>query len=186
MKDMDNIVGSVSAAGDDSRTAKLKRGALEEGKQFLGIFLYLAVVFGMFVLHEWLVLSKENIGYRFYGIAFINALILAKIFLLAEHFNFAEQFKNRPLFIPILYKSAAFTALLMVAYIIEESAMGLFHRESLRDAFPQVGNGSIESWFLIAVIMTVALSSFITYRELDRALGGSALRDLLLGRGPKS
>ena len=88
---MDNIVESASIAGGQSRTAKLTRGALEEGKQFLGIFLYLAVVFGMFVLHEWLVLSKENIGYRFYGIAFINALILAKIFLLAEHFHFAEQ-----------------------------------------------------------------------------------------------
>ena len=74
---MDSIVESASIAGGQSRTAKLTRGALEEGKQFLGIFLYLAVVFGMFVLHEWLVLSKENIGYRFYGIAFINALILA-------------------------------------------------------------------------------------------------------------
>jgi hypothetical protein len=183
---VDNIVGPASAAGEQSRTAKLKRGALEEGRQFLAIFLYLAVVFGMFVLHEWLVLSKENIGYRFYGIAFINALILAKIFLLAEHFHFAEQFKNKPLFIPILYKSAAFTALLMVAYVIEESVMGLFHHESLRDAFPKIGNGSIEGWFFIAVIMTVALIPFFTHRELDRALGGSKLRDMLFGRGPKS
>lgn len=183
---MDNVVGSASAAGDQSRKAKLKRGAIEEGKQFLGIFLYLAVVFGMFVLHEWLVLSKENIGYRFYGMAFINALILAKIFLLAEHFNFAEQFKNKPRFVTILYKSAAFTALLMLAYIIEESVMGLFHHESLRDAFPKVGNGSIEGWFFIAVIMTVALIPFFAYRELDRALGGSSLRDLLFGHGPKS
>jgi hypothetical protein len=165
---MDNIV--ESAGGDPSRKAKLKRGAIEEGKQ----------------LHEWLVLSKENIGYRFYGIAFINALILAKIFLLAEHFNFAEQFKNKPLFIPIVYKSAAFTALLMIAYIIEESVMGLFHDESFRDAFPKVGNGSIEGWFFIAVIMTVALIPFFAYRELDRALGGSKLRDLLFGGGAKS
>ena len=178
---MDNIVESASIAGGQSRTAKLTRGALEEGKQFLGIFLYLAVVFGMFVLHEWLVLSKENIGYRFYGIAFINALILAKIFLLAEHFHFAEQLKNKPLFIPIVYNSAAFTLLLMVAYIIEESVMGLFHEESLRDAFPKVGNGSI-----IAVIMTVALIPFFTYWELSRALGESELHALLFGRGPKS
>ena len=174
---MDNIVESASIAGGQSRTAKLKRGALEEGKQFLGIFLYLAVVFGMFVLHEWLVLSKENIGYRFYGIAFINALILAKIFLLAEHFHFAEQFKHKPLFIPILYKSAAFSLLLMIAYIIEES---------VRDAFPKVGNGSIEGWLFIAVIMTVALIPFFTYWELSRALGESELHALLFGRGPKS
>jgi hypothetical protein len=183
---MDNIVDSASAASGQSRNAKLKRAAAEEGKQFLGIFLYLAVVFGMFVLHEWLVLSKEHINYRFYGMAFINALVLAKIFLLAEHFHFAEQFKNKPLFIPILYKSTAFTALLMVAYIIEESVMGLFHHESLRDAFPKVGNGSIEGWFFVTVIMTVALIPFFAYRELDRTLGESRLRELLFGRGPKS
>jgi hypothetical protein len=165
---------------------KRKRGALEEGKQFLGIFIYLTLVFGVFVLHEWLVLNKEQINYRFYGIAFINALILAKILLLAEHFHFAEQLKEKPLFIPILYKSAAFTALLMVAYIIEESIMGLFRYESLRDAFPKVGDGSIEGWLFVAVIMTVALIPFFAYRELDRALGGSRLRDLLFGRGSKS
>jgi hypothetical protein len=183
---VDKIVESASTAGGQSRTAKLKRGALEEGKQFLGIFIYLTVVFGMFVLHEWLVLTKEHINYRFYGIAFINALILAKIFLLAEHFHFAEQFKDKPLLIPILYKSAAFTALLMVAYIVEDSVMGLFHHESLRDAFPKVGNGSIEGWFFVTLIMTVALIPFFAYRELDRALGGSRLRDLIFGRGPNS
>jgi hypothetical protein len=177
---------SEAPSGAETRMEKVKRGAREEGKQFLGIFVYLTVVFGMFVLHEWLVLSKEHINYRFYGIAFINALILSKIFLLAEHFHFAEQFKNKPLFIPILYKSAAFTALLTLAYIIEDSVMGLFHHESLRDAFPKVGNGSIEGWFFVTVIMTVALIPFFTYRELDRALGGSRLRDLLFGRGPNS
>ena len=88
---------SEAPSGAETRMEKVKRGALEEGKQFLGIFIYLAIVFGMFVLHEWLVLSQEHINYRFYGIAFINALVLAKILLLAEHFHFAEQFKNKPL-----------------------------------------------------------------------------------------
>ena len=74
----------------------------------------------------------------------------------------------------------------MLAYIIEESVVGLFHDESFRDAFPKVGNGSIEGWFFVTVIMTFALMPFFAYRELSRALGGSELRGLLFGRGPKS
>ena len=49
-----------------------------------------------------------------------------------------------------------------------------------------IGNGSIEGWLFIAVIMTVALIPFFTYRELSRALGESELHALLFGRGPKS
>ena len=93
----------------------------------------------MFVLHEWLVLSKEHIGYRFYGVAFINALIMGKIFLVAETLHFGEQFRGKPLVIPIVYKSVAFSILLVVAYIVEESVVGLFHSESLTGRNPENG-----------------------------------------------
>lgn len=183
---MDHIAESASTAGGQTRKAKLKRVLAEEAKQFLGIFIYLAIVFGMFVLHEWLVLSKEHIGYRFYGVAFINALIMGKIFLVAETLHFGEQFRGKPLVIPIVYKSVAFSILLVVAYIVEESVVGLFHGESLMDAIPKMGDGTIKGWFFVAVIMTFALMPFFAYRELSRAIGESELRGLLFGRGPKS
>jgi hypothetical protein len=180
---VDNIVGSASSAGSQSRKAKLKRVLAEEAKQFLGIFIYLSIVFGMFVMHEWLVLTHENIGYRFYGVAFINALVMGKIFLVAENLHFGERFRGMPLVVPIAYKSVAFSLLLIVAYIIEESVVGLFHSESLKDAMPKMGDGTIKGWFLVAVIMTFALIPFFAYRELNRALGESELRALLFGRG---
>src|SRR4051812_17677796 len=45
---------------------------LDEAKRIIGIFAYLAVVFGILVLHEFVVLSRHEIDYSFYGFAFLN------------------------------------------------------------------------------------------------------------------
>jgi len=65
------IAEDEAAPGKGRRS--LKTIALDEAKEFVGIFAYLLVVFGLFVLHEWVVLSSNHIGYRFYGFALINA-----------------------------------------------------------------------------------------------------------------
>ena len=53
-------------------------------KSFVAIFIYLFIVFGLLSLHAWVVLSTQNISYRFYGLALINALVLSKVILVAE------------------------------------------------------------------------------------------------------
>src|SRR5713101_1766585 len=112
----------TARAEDEASPSKrnVKAIVLDEVKEFIGIFAYLLVVFGLFVLHEWIVLSDHHIGYRFYGFALINALILAKIILVAEGLHFADGIKEKPLVYPIVYKSLAFTVLLICAYIAEE------------------------------------------------------------------
>ena len=75
----------------------------------------------------------------------------------------------------------AFTVLLIIAYVIEGGILGLFHNESFRAAMPKPGNGSLEAWFFVAVIMFFALIPFFAYRELARALGSAKLRAMLFG-----
>ena len=60
---------------------------VREVKKFGTLFLYLALVFGLFTLHQWVVLANNHISYAFYGASVINALILAKIMLVAEAFQ---------------------------------------------------------------------------------------------------
>jgi hypothetical protein len=113
---------------------------------FVGIFIYLFIVFGLLSLHAWVVLSAENISYRFYGMALTNALVLSKIILLAEGFRFADKFKNQPLVYPVAYKAVAFTALLFAAYVVEEVLVGLWHGKSLAESFPAIGDGLENGW----------------------------------------
>ena len=48
----------------------------------------------MFLVHEWVVLATNKISFAFYGLAAINALVLAKIMLVAEDLRFAERFNE--------------------------------------------------------------------------------------------
>jgi hypothetical protein len=161
--------GTADVAGAQKRS--LKTVVLDEAKSFIGIFIYLFIVFGLLSLHEWVVLSSQNINYRFYGIALINALVLSKVILLAEGFKFADRFKNKPLAYPVVYKSIAFTVLLFIAYVVEEVLVGLFHGKGLAGSVPAIGGGTIGGWFAVALIMCIALVPFFAFREMTRAIG---------------
>jgi hypothetical protein len=163
----------ASGTADVSSPPKrnLKTAALDEAKSFVGIFIYMFIVFGLLSLHAWVVLSAENISYRFYGMALINALVLSKIILLAEGFKFADKFKNQPLVYPVAYKAIAFTALLFAAYVVEEVLVGLWHGKSLAESFPVIGGGTIGEWLAAALIMCIALVPFFAFREMTRAIG---------------
>jgi hypothetical protein len=178
VEEIDQIPGR-----DPSRKRSVKARVFDEAKKFVGIFIYLAVVFGLFVLHEWVVLSSEHLPYRFYGFALINALILAKIMLVAEGLHYAEKFQSKPLVFPIIYKALAFTVLLMGAYVVEETAVAMFHGDSAAQAIPRIGGGTIGGIAAVATIICFALIPFFAFRELSRVFGEAELHALLFTCG---
>jgi hypothetical protein len=169
--------------GRDNAKAERRSRVLEivirEVKKFGILFLYLALVFGLFTLHQWVVLASNHISYAFYGASVINALILAKIMLLAEAFHFGERFQDKPLAYPILYKSVAFGLMLVVAYVAEEVIVGLVSGKSLAQSAPDLGGGTPAGILAIAVIMCVALVPFFAFQEIRRVYGGAEFDSLV-------
>ena len=100
----------------NQQKTSLKEKAISEAKKFAVIVGYLWVLFVLFEIHKITILRGQSpatpLGYRV-GFAFINALILGKIILIADAFSFGEGFKNRPLVYAILFKSAVFSVLLV-------------------------------------------------------------------------
>jgi hypothetical protein len=154
---------------------------LEELKSFLFIFAYLWLVFLVFLAHEWTVLASHQIGFRFYGLAVVNALVLSKIMLIAEGLHFADRLKDKPLIYPIAFKSIAFSVLLVVAYIVEEIAVGLFRGKTMAESFPEIGGGGVVGVLTTGAIMCVALVPFFSFREIARVVGEAEFRTLMLG-----
>lgn len=173
----------AGARADPAPTPKrsLKARLLDELKKFLMIFAYLWLVFLVFLVHEWVVLANNNIGFRFYGLAALNALVLGKIMLIAETMRFAERFHDRPLIVPIAYKSVAFAVLLMAAYILEEIAVGAFHGKSVAESFPQIGGGGVVPILCVTALLAIALVPFFAFREIARVVGEAEFRILMLG-----
>jgi len=175
----------IAEASDASQPSKakpsLKARLYDELRKFLMIFSYLWLVFFVFLVHEWAVLASNHISFRFYGLAIVNALVLSKIMLIAEALKFAERLNDKPLVYPIAFKSISFSVLLMVSYVVEEIAVGLFHGKSVGESFPEVGGGGLVGLLTIGGIFCIALVPFFGFREIARVIGEAEFRALMLG-----
>jgi hypothetical protein len=161
----------------------LKTNGVSEIRKLLYIFIYFWVLFTLFSLHKALVLHDEYPIYH-QGFALINALALAKVALVGEEFHLGDRLRNRPLVYPIIFKSAVFAVLLFCSHAIEEIVIGVLHGKTLSGSIPDLGGGTLQGMFMIALIMFVVLIPFFAFRELEQAIGAQEFRSLLFGRKP--
>ena len=169
-----------------SEKKSLRAKAVEELIKFLILFAYLWIIFLVFFVHEWIVLAHNHIGFKFYGLAAINSLVLAKIMLIAEDMRFTKAFERGSLISPIAYKSALFSVLLISAYLLEEVTVGAFRGKGLAESFPRVGDGTVWGILAMAFVLCLALVPFFAFREMARVMGPANFRALILKRGSGS
>ncbi|HKI14943.1 MAG TPA: hypothetical protein VKA12_08045, partial [Roseiarcus sp.] len=145
----------------------LKAMAAEEARKFVVLFLYLWVLFGVFVLNQSIVLREQGIGFTAQGFAVVNALVLAKVMLLFEHFDPGRWLRRRPLIYPILYEALLLTILFILVHILEKVIEGLFRGKTIVASLPSIGGGGLAGLLSAAVIMFVALVPFFGFRNLS-------------------
>jgi hypothetical protein len=171
---------------EGERRRNLKGRLVHEIKQLFFMFFYLWLVCGLFVLNQTVVLGERNINYTaVHGFAFINALVLAKVMLVAEDVRFAHRFENRALIYPILYKAAAFAILFVVAYALEKVVVGLLAGETASASLPYLGTDTSKGVLCLLAIIFVSLIPFFTIREIGRVIGGRELWNLVFRRGTR-
>jgi hypothetical protein len=170
----------------DGRARNLLSKIISETKKFLGMAVYLWLMFGLFALHESIVLEQHQISYKFYGFAIINSLILAKVMLVAEDLHLGERFKDKPLVYPILYKAVLFAIVLICFDLAEEVLVGLIKGKTLAQSIPDIGGGSVRGVFFVGVIFSVALIPFFAIREIGRVIGTRELHSLIFADGAKA
>ena len=160
----------------------LMEKAAHEFKMLAAIVAYLWLVFAVLALHEWIVLAKFHINFRFYGFAIINSLLLAKPMLVAEDLHFGERFRERPLIYPIFYRAVMFAVLLICFYVVEEVVIGIIHGRTIARSMPDMGGGSL-GWISALAVLTVVLIPYFGFKEIGRAIGQRKLHDLLFKAG---
>jgi hypothetical protein len=153
----------------------LKQRAYHGLKEYLVIALYLWVVFGLFVLHESIILAKHHIDFAFHGLALINALALAKVMLIARELHFADYFKDAPLIVPTLFKSVAFAIILGCFKILEATVIGLYRGHPFSKSIAEMGSGSLPGILILMALLAVLLIPFFGFTELRRVFGEDKL-----------
>ena len=156
----------------------LKQKAWQGIKDYFIISLYLWLIFGLFVIYQSVILAEHDIPFAMHGFALINALALAKVMLVAREFNFADNFKDAPLIIPTLFKSAAFAVILGCFKILEEIGVGLYHGRSISESIIEVVGGRIEGILVFIALLAVELIPFFGFTELRRVFGEGKLERL--------
>lgn len=165
----------------------LKQHLVEEIKAFWVIALYLWLFLGMFVIYRRLVAAEVGAPYLHAGFAFVQALIIAKVVLVGRMLRFTRRFDDRPLIVPVLYKSVLFGILVVLFGIVEHVVEGWFHHEGLLGGlrtFAEVGAYELAARVLMLV---VAFVPFFAFGELGRVLGFGRLAAMFFsGHGARA
>jgi hypothetical protein len=183
------LVGDAGSPAEKRPDGKhhhnVKSKVVHEVKQLVFMFLYLFVWFGLFTIHESIVLEQHHIGFTPYGFAAVNALILAKVMLVAEDLHLGHRFEDRPLIYPVLLKSLLFAIVFICFHVVEHVIVGLWSGKAVLQSMPGFGGGGIDGLIMVGVLMSVALIPFFAFTEISRVFGPAALQTLIFKRGRK-
>lgn len=162
----------------------LKQRAYQEFKEFLGIALYLWVIFGLFLLYKSVILNGEHISVVAKGFALINALALGKVMLIARALHLGDWADGAPLIYPTLLKSALFSLVLAIFKILEEAGVGLYHHKSFQESISEIGGGTLRGILTLTLLLFVMLIPFFGFTELQRVLGRGKLKQVFFHARP--
>jgi hypothetical protein len=86
-------------------------------RYFISVF-YLAAFFGAFAWYRRFILASYQINYFNYGIAIIEALVLAKVVWLGELLHIVREREDKPLIVPTIKKAFIFTIFVGIFEVI--------------------------------------------------------------------
>ncbi len=140
-------------------------------KNYLEIFVYLALCFMILEVHKVFVLHQYGIEYRPHGVALLKALILSKLMLVIDHFMSLERYRSRPLIYPVMIRLMATLAALILYHVAELLVKGAWYG-NLFGEFPAFrGRVGVVALVGESVPILLILILFYSFREVIRFLG---------------
>jgi hypothetical protein len=145
-------------------------------------FVFLAFVFGAFTSYRRLTLAEYHIGYAHYGIALIEALVLAKIVMIGNIFGLGRRLEDKPLVFPTLYKAFTFSLWVALFGAFEHIVEGLLRGEGLTGGIHGLMRQGKYEISARALLMFFAFIPFFAFREMERVLGEGTIWTLFFQR----
>jgi hypothetical protein len=173
----------VAPAPDCKRHMKeeFRRKLGHELREFLAVFLFLALFFSAFTTYRMLLVNEFHLKYFSYGSALVSALVLSKIILLGEYAHLGRRFEGTALIVSTLYKSLAFGLLTAAFHVLEEGIKELVLRKT---PFHPGESRNLNELLARTLVMFCAFIPFFAFRETARVLGEGKLYQLFFrGRG---
>jgi len=157
-----------------------KRKFFSEFTEHLYNFAYMAIIFSAIILYRRLVLAHYDIFVEDYFHGVIKAFVIAKVVMVAAFLNISKKLENKPLIVPVLYKSLLFTLCVMVFDIFEIYIKAFIHNPNLTDAFIELKGHLNLIWLGGAMLIFFIFIPFFAFKELIRVMGKDKIRELFI------
>jgi hypothetical protein len=164
---------------DRSRGRDLKERVIEEFKRFWLMAIYLWAVFSLFVLNEDVVMRSQGINFVANGFAIVNALVLAKVMLIAQNMNLRRWAPQSRLIYRIVFETLLVVVLFVCFHVIERVVVGLIKGQAVGTSLPSFGGGGMLGLLCVALSLFVSLMPYFAFRNIGRALGPGQMKALL-------
>ena len=174
---MQDLTRATSAAGAPEKPSLTSR-ALDELRRYAVITLYLWLLFAVFSLYRRMILQENGISVWGQSFAIVNALVFAKVILIAQALNLEAGLRKYPRIFIVLGNSALFTIVLVAFHLLEDAVKAWIEGRPIATSVADFGGGTLSGFLTIGAIMFVALIPFFGMQEVARAVGSRALWDL--------
>jgi hypothetical protein len=166
----------------DKKKGDLKKKIVHEMAEYLINVCYLTLVFAAFIQYRRFLLAIYDITYTNYGVAVIEALILAKVIMIGEVVRLGRGLEQKPLIYPTLYKTFVFTVFVGVFKVIEHVIKSLWNGSGFTAGLIEFSEKGFHEVLANSLIVFVAFIPFFAVKELGRVFGEDKIRALFFKR----
>jgi hypothetical protein len=159
-----------------------KQRASREMLKYWIYFVYLAVFFGAFTWYRRLILAEYHITYLHYGVAVIEAMVMAKVILVGDALRLGNRFEGKPLIVSALYKTLLFSLFVGAFAIVEHMIAGWLDGRGLIAGFRNVINEGKDELLARCLLTFCSFIPFFAFKELAHVLGNGKLSALFFAR----
>jgi len=163
-------------SAEHSEKKSVEQKVAHEFEELAIISGYLAFFFCALATYSMLLLKEFHISYFVYGMALLNALIIAKVILIGEALHAGRRFEGKALFYSALWKALVFGLLVFAFHLVEELIKHLVHGQAIAGAFHDI---QVDELLARAVVIFCTFIPLFAYRELRRIIGEDSFRALL-------
>jgi hypothetical protein len=166
----------------DKKNGDLKKKIFHEMAEYWINVVYLTLMFAAFTQYRRFVLAAHDITYTNYGVAVLEALILAKVVIIGDVLRLGRGLEQKPLIYPTLCKTVVFSLFVGAFTLIEHAIKGLWKGTGLTGGLVDLLGKGHHELLARCLVTFVAFIPFFAFRELGRVLGEGKIWTLFFWR----
>jgi hypothetical protein len=149
-------------------------------------FAFLALFLVAFAWYRRLILASYHIRDLGYWMPVVEAAVLAKIIMIGDALRIGHRLRNKPLAIVTLYRTIAFSLLVVIFTLLEHVVGALLHGKAAADGIAEIREKGLDEILAGCVLILAAFIPFFAMKEIERAFGAEKVRGLFFRRPAES